>query len=71
MMAVIQPDAPGQKQLPCTLDELWKIEDLHVPDKYLVRLVRGSVEDAYSVPSTTSSSPLCVPWTTTHAQKPT
>jgi CHAT domain-containing protein len=44
MMAVIQPDTPGQKSLPCTLEELRKIE-LHVRDKALVRLVPGFVEE--------------------------
>jgi len=44
MLAIIQPDTPDQKSLPCTLDELRKIEG-HVPDNNLVKLVHGSVKD--------------------------
>jgi CHAT domain-containing protein len=44
MMAVIQPDTPGQGPLPCTLDELRKIE-AHVPNNNLVKLLRGSVQE--------------------------
>jgi CHAT domain-containing protein len=47
MMVVIQPDTPGQKHLPCTLDELRKIE-AHVPDNHLIKLIRGSVKEAIS-----------------------
>jgi hypothetical protein len=39
MMVVIQPDTPGQKSLPCTVDELRKIKG-HVAQKDLVKLVR-------------------------------
>jgi CHAT domain-containing protein len=46
-MAVIQPDTPGQKSLPYTLDELQEIEN-HIPDKNLTRLVRGSVAEVIS-----------------------
>jgi CHAT domain-containing protein len=68
MMAVIQPDAPGQKQLPCTLDELQEIET-HVPDKYLVRLLRGSVEDTVSyLPAATIAHFAC--HGQQHAQNP-
>jgi CHAT domain-containing protein len=47
MTVVIQPDTPGQKSLPCTLNELQKIEE-HVPDRGLVKLVRGSVKEVLS-----------------------
>jgi CHAT domain-containing protein len=47
MMVIIQPQTPGQKSLPCTVDELRKIET-HVPNKRLVRLVSGSVKEAIS-----------------------
>ena len=47
MMVVIQPKTPGQKPLPCTVDELRKIE-AHVPSKDLTRLVSASVEDVIS-----------------------
>ena len=38
IMVVIQPNAPGQKPLPQTIDELRKIE-AHVPDSSLIKLV--------------------------------
>jgi CHAT domain-containing protein len=44
MMVIIQSHTPGQKSLPCTIDELRKIET-HVPAKSLVRLVPGFVKD--------------------------
>ena len=44
MVVVIQSQTPGQKSLPCTLDELHKIE-AHVPHKELVKLVPGFVKD--------------------------
>jgi len=47
MLAVVQPDTPGQKSLPCTLDELRKIEG-HVPHNDLVKLVGGSVKEVIS-----------------------
>ena len=47
MMAVIQPHTPGQKSLPCTLDELHKIEN-HVPSEDLVRLMHRSVKEVVS-----------------------
>jgi hypothetical protein len=47
MMVVIQPDTPGQKSLPCTVDELRKMER-HVAKKDLVKLVRGSVKEVIS-----------------------
>jgi CHAT domain-containing protein len=47
MLAVIQPDTPGQSPLPYTLDELRKIE-AHVPNKDLIKLVHGSVEQVIS-----------------------
>jgi CHAT domain-containing protein len=47
MMAVIQPDTPGQRLLPNTLNELRNIE-AHVPSEDLIRLVRGSVEEVVS-----------------------
>lgn len=47
MMVVIQSETPGQKSLPCTLDELQKIE-VHVPDEGLIKLVPGSVNDVLS-----------------------
>lgn len=47
MMVVIQPDTPGQKPLPCTRDELRRIET-HVPHKALVKLVSASVKDVIS-----------------------
>jgi CHAT domain-containing protein len=47
MMVVIQPDTPGQKSLPCTLDELRKIE-AHVPNNHMIKLVRGSVNEVIS-----------------------
>jgi CHAT domain-containing protein len=53
MMVVIQPDTPGQTSLPYTIEELRKIET-HVPNKDLVKLVRGSVEDVISLLPATS-----------------
>jgi CHAT domain-containing protein len=47
MMVVIQPDTPDQTPLPCTFDELRKIES-HVSSKDLVRLVRASVKETIS-----------------------
>jgi CHAT domain-containing protein len=47
MLAVIQPDTPGQRPLPCTINEMRKIE-AHVPSTDLVRLVHGSVEEVIS-----------------------
>ena len=47
MMVVVQPDTPGQKSLPCALDELQKIE-AHVPEEVLFKLVAGSVKDVMS-----------------------
>lgn len=47
MLAIIQPDTPDQKSLPCTLNELQKIEG-HVPDNNLVKLVHGSVKEVIS-----------------------
>jgi CHAT domain-containing protein len=47
MLAVVQPETPDQKSLPCTLDELQKIER-HVQDNNLVKLVYGSVKEAIS-----------------------
>jgi CHAT domain-containing protein len=44
MMVVIQSLTPDQDSLPCTLDELRKIEG-HVPAESLVKLVPGSVKD--------------------------
>jgi CHAT domain-containing protein len=59
MMVVVQPDTPGQKSLPCTIDELQKIE-VHVPDKALVRLVRGSVKEVIShLPATSMAHFAC------------
>jgi len=58
-MAVIQPDTPGQKSLPCTIDELQKIEN-HVPDKVLIRLLRGSVKEVRShLPGTSMAHFAC------------
>jgi CHAT domain-containing protein len=53
MMVVIQSLTPGQESLPCTLDELQKIE-AHVPAESLVKLVPGSVKDVMSNLPTTS-----------------
>ncbi|KIM74613.1 hypothetical protein PILCRDRAFT_14277 [Piloderma croceum F 1598] len=47
MMVVIQPDTPGQKSLPYTLDELRKIE-AHVPNNHMIKLVHGSVNEVIS-----------------------
>jgi len=47
MMAVIQPDTPGQRPLPGTINEVCKIE-AHVSSKDLVQLVCGSVEEVVS-----------------------
>jgi CHAT domain len=47
MMVVIQSSTPGEKPLPCTLDELQKIE-AHVPVENLVKLVPGFVKDVLS-----------------------
>jgi CHAT domain-containing protein len=47
MMVVIQPNTPGQKPLPQTINELQKIE-AHVPDSSLIKLVHGSVKDVAS-----------------------
>jgi CHAT domain-containing protein len=47
MLAVIQPDTPGQRPLPCTIHEMHQIE-AHVPSKDLVKLVCGSVEEVLS-----------------------
>ncbi|KIM82633.1 hypothetical protein PILCRDRAFT_70495, partial [Piloderma croceum F 1598] len=47
MLAVVQPDTPGQKSLPCTLNELQKIES-HVPNNNLVKLAGGSVKEVIS-----------------------
>jgi CHAT domain-containing protein len=52
-MVVIQQETPGQNSLPCTVDELRKIE-AHVPNQYLVRLVPGSVQEVISHLPTTS-----------------
>ena len=46
-MVVIQSQTPGQKPLPCTLDELRQIE-AHIPDNELIKLVPGSVKDVMS-----------------------
>jgi hypothetical protein len=53
MMVVIESQTPGQKSLPCTLDELRNIE-VHVPDKELIKLVPGSVKNVMSNLLTTS-----------------
>jgi len=53
MMVVVQPETPGQRSLPCTLDELRKIE-AHVPNNDMIRLVRGSVKDVMLSLATTS-----------------
>ena len=47
MMLVIQPDTTGQKSLPCTLDELRKIE-AGVPNNDMIRLVGAFVKDVIS-----------------------
>lgn len=47
IIAVIQPNTPGQKSLPCTLDELQKVED-HASNMDLIKLVHGSVEEVIS-----------------------
>jgi CHAT domain-containing protein len=52
-MVVIQQETPGQNSLPCTVDELRKIE-AHVPNQALVRLVPGSVQEVISNLRTTS-----------------
>lgn len=46
-MVVIQTETFGQKPLPCTLDELRKIE-AHAPDTSLVKLVHRPVKEALS-----------------------
>jgi hypothetical protein len=58
MMVVIQSSTPGEKPLPCTLDELQKIE-AHVPVENLVKLVPGSVESSNCIDRS-----LCVSWAT-------
>ena len=45
MMVIVQSHTPRQKSLPCTINELQKIET-HVPTKSLVRLVSGFVKEA-------------------------
>ena len=47
MLAVIQPTTPDLKSLPCTVDELRRIET-HVPKDSLVTLLNGSVNDVIS-----------------------
>lgn len=46
-MVVIQPNTPGQKSLPYTVDELQKIES-SIPNEHLIRLKSGSVQDVIS-----------------------
>jgi CHAT domain-containing protein len=47
MMAVIEPETPGQNPLPYTIDELRRIEG-HVPVKGLVRLESATVSEVIS-----------------------
>ena len=47
MMVIIQPDTPGQRSLPYTIDELQKIE-AYVSSNDLVKLVHGSIQEALS-----------------------
>lgn len=59
MMVVIQPETPGQKSLPCTLEELRKIE-AYVSDQELVKLVPGFVKDVMSnLPATSIAHFAC------------
>jgi CHAT domain-containing protein len=44
MLVVVQPETPGQKSLPCTIEELQKIEE-HVPKDNMIRFMHGYVED--------------------------
>jgi CHAT domain-containing protein len=68
MMVVIQPNTPGQKSLPCTHDELRKIE-AHVPDKRLTKLVSGSMKDVMlNLPGTSIAHFAC--HGRQHPQKP-
>jgi CHAT domain-containing protein len=53
MIVVVQPQTPGQKSLPCTIDELRNIE-IHVPVEGMVKLVPGHLMEVISHLPTTS-----------------
>jgi CHAT domain-containing protein len=53
MMVVIQPETPGQKSLPGTIEELQKIK-ARVPNENLVKLTPGSVNEVILHLSTAS-----------------
>jgi CHAT domain-containing protein len=64
MIVIVQPQTPGQKPLPCTLDELQKIEARVTNKGLVVRLMPGYTQEVIShLPSTSIAHFAC------HAQQ--
>jgi CHAT domain-containing protein len=59
VMVVIEPNTPGQSELPCTAEEMLRIEK-HVPRKDLIGFKSASVEAVVShLPSTSIAHFAC------------